>query len=100
VSTLTVGIAIGTALSVAAGTGLVPWSVANGIFACLRLPWAATWPSDWSRGGLINDDGRFHVKDRTLGSGYSPRIMHGVFVPHFEMAFVHGVQVHPTAVRA
>jgi hypothetical protein len=35
VSTLTVGIAIGTALSVAAGTGLVPWSVANGIFACL-----------------------------------------------------------------
>jgi hypothetical protein len=43
---------------------------------------------------------RFHVKDRTLGSGYSARIMHGVVIPHFEMAFVHGVQVHPTAVRA
>jgi hypothetical protein len=34
-SPLTAGIAIGAALSAAAGTGLVPWSVANGVFTCL-----------------------------------------------------------------
>jgi hypothetical protein len=34
-SPLAVGIAIGAALSVAAGTGIVPWPVANGIFTCL-----------------------------------------------------------------
>ena len=99
-STLTVGIAIGTVLSVAAATGLVPWSVANGIFACLAAALGGYLAFRVVERWLDQDDRPFPRQCSTLGSGYSPRIMHGVFVPHFEMAFVHGVQVHPTAVRA
>ncbi len=33
--TILVGIAIGAALSAAAGAGLVPWRIANDIFSCL-----------------------------------------------------------------
>jgi hypothetical protein len=54
--------------------------------------------------GPIKSEGAFAPvgasRNARLSSGYSSGVVHCVVVPHFQMPFVHGVHVHPTAMRA